>query len=493
MSQKFSGAQLFCPSSRESAIIDDMDATDHDARLTIALAQKAKPTRREGAISGPEAARVCLFFALLLLCVLLSSCAAEEKSASGRVLVIAVDGASTRLIDELMDEGHLPHLAAIAEAGARGVARPTPPLLSPRIWTSVVTGKKPEQHGIEGWVWLDSKKAPHLYSSRDRKAHALWNILGANGRSTGVVNWLMTHPPEKIKGIIVSDHAGVGMMADKLKLAKAFAANKEGAKGEVQIDAATASFVYPASFGDRLEHARNAPPLTSVPDPFGDSKFWADRPVTAFLSQVYENDQFAARLALEIEAEIAPDLLLVYLPGIDRVSHFIWDSVEALSAIPEKLRRPAAARAKLALALRSYYEYVDQLIGRLQKGRSPDDLVMVLSDHGFEINPESAELGGVHDSPAARDGILFVRGRGIEAGGRGLVMNMTDITPTILAWLDIPIAEDMSGKPAAFAQRDNSRSIPSYDTSEIEFLGIEVPEVESRIIDNLKELGYVED
>jgi len=46
-----------------------------------------------------------------------------------------------------------------------------------------------------------------------------------------------------------------------------------------------------------------------------------------------------------IEEALAPDLLMVLLPGIDRVSHVLWGTLEAEDRYPEHLRpRPPSAR-----------------------------------------------------------------------------------------------------------------------------------------------------
>lgn len=424
--------------------------------------------------------------------LLIAGCNAEPAP-TGRVLVIAVDGASTRLIAQLMDEGRLPNFSALARVGSSGVSRPELPLLSPRIWTDVVTGKLPERHGIQGWVHLSQDGTPHLYSSRDRTAHALWNILSDAGLKVGVVNWLMTHPPEVVNGIMVSDHAADGMMEDKRALAQTFADKLDGTQGEVRVDSPTGSFVSPSTFRSQVEAERSAPPFTEISNPFADLQDWPRFGFLGdFMRQVYDNDDFAASVALRIESEIQPDLLLVYLPGVDRISHFLWDAVEPIETIPEALRRPPEVVVKHARALIAYYEYVDQVIGRLVQNRSPEDLVIVMSDHGFEIDPKSDVLRGVHDSPAARDGILFMRGRGVPKGRSDLVMNMVDVAPTILAWLGMPPATDMDGVPAVFMETDTPTPIASYDTTPIEYLGEKDEAVERRIIDDLKALGYVE-
>ncbi|MDP6981310.1 MAG: alkaline phosphatase family protein [Myxococcota bacterium] len=417
----------------------------------------------------------------------------DAAAPPGRVLVIGVDGASLRLVKQLMGERRLPNLAAILRAGGSGVSRPMPPLLSPRIWTSVATGKLPSNHGVEGWVRITDDGTPYLYSSRDRRARALWNIASAAGMRVGVVNWLMTHPPEVVNGVIVSDHAAEGMQDEKLEMANRFAQNMKGAKGEAKLaEGEEVSFVSPPEFRDQLERARNGGPLSDTPNPFVDRELWPDGGLSDFFRRVVANDEFATRVALEIEAELRPELMMVYLPGIDRLSHFLWVGVEPPEAIPEHLRWPQHIMDKHGHALKSYYEFVDALIGRLVAGRGPNDLVMVMSDHGFETNVSGEQARGAHDSLAARDGILILRGKGVPVGRRNLVFRMTDMAPTLLSWLGLPPALDMDGKPTRWMSVDVPDAVASYDDIPIEHLGTSSPDVDSRIIENLKELGYVE-
>ncbi len=134
--------------------------------------------------------RISLLFALLAAV----GCS-EHRQERGRVLLVGIDGASMRVIEPMIAAGRLPHLAAIAGGGASGELSSFQPLLSPRIWTTVVTGRLPRDHGILGWVLPrreTSGGVTRLYDSHDRKVHALWNILSAKGMRVAVINWLMT-------------------------------------------------------------------------------------------------------------------------------------------------------------------------------------------------------------------------------------------------------------------------------------------------------------
>ena len=146
------------------------------------------------------------------------------------------------------------------------------------------------------------------------------------------------------------------------------------------------------------------------------------------------------------------------------------------------------------LALSSYYQYADALIGALTEDFGPDDLVMVVSDHGFEAGEALLRLSGIHESEKALHGIVFARGPGIAPGSKAKGVSVTDITPTLLTWLGLPMALDMDGSPARFLETPQRPPIETYDTIEIEYINPEeTPSgVEDDIVEQLKSLGYID-
>lgn len=161
-------------------------------------------------------------------------------------------------------------------------------------------------------------------------------------------------------------------------------------------------------------------------------------------------------------------------------------------AYPPETRWSPKRISKARIAVEGYYRFTDALIGVLLEDVGPDDLVMVMSDHGFEAPKIGARVGtGSHHSEASRNGVFFARGREIRAGAgtRGLTIN--DVTPTVLAWLGIPVGEDMDGKPAAFLEIPIAPTIPTHDTTEI--LRLEgTSGTDEAMLKELKSLGYIE-
>jgi predicted AlkP superfamily phosphohydrolase/phosphomutase len=440
-----------------------------------------------------ETARQCIVLLAALSLLACSGGSGERR----RVLFVGLDGATLRLIDPLLEQGRLPHLAEIARSGVSGPLRSEPPLLSPRIWNTVATSKPPAEHGILGWVWLDDSGTPRLYTGNDRKVHALWNIVSDADLRVGVVNWLTTQPPSKVNGVVVSDHMFPAMVDWSMDFSWwATRLQYPNASLPLVSPGHHVSFAYPPEWMARVAALRDVTdPLTQIADPFAGDAVRMGPSRSAELSLHYRADEFAARVALAVDEAVRPDLLMVYLPGIDKVSHHLWRSVEDQRLYPEALRRPPELRAVRARALESYYEFVDALLGRLLEGFAASDLVMVVSDHGFEaevIESPTAILTGGHSSPLVADGILFARGRGVWRGERVFSTSIYDVTPTVLAWLGLPVGEDMQGRVAHFLEARPVATVTTHDVRPVERLGGASPEVEDAIVEQLRGLGYVE-
>jgi predicted AlkP superfamily phosphohydrolase/phosphomutase len=396
------------------------------------------------------------------------------------VLLVGIDGAAPRLTERLIGEGRLPVLARLGAEGAMGRLRSELPLYSPRVWNTIATGKSPEQHGIRGFYYEPEPGRRELFLSRDRKVLALWNIASDAGLRVAVVNWWNTFPPDEVNGILVSDHAFTLTRANRAEL---FSLVVPG--GET---------VFPPEWRARVEEeiARQDPPV-DVPDPFARAGLppWADR---EGLSGRYQEDADLTRIALEIEKAEHPDLLMVLLHGIDPVSHGIWAGQEPHGVYPPELAMTADQHLAMKRALEDYYAYTDALIGRLVREFDANDLIVVVSDHGFErFTRPGAITTGDHRTRAAIDGVVFLRGPGIPAGTRLDGISIYDVLPTVLAFLGLPAARDMGGHPvSALRAASPPPPVATYDTHPVRRLEGDVSGRERAILEELRALGYLD-
>ena len=157
--------------------------------------------------------------AFWLVVIVGTSCTPEEPP--GRILLVGIDGASMRVVEPMLRQGQLPNLASIAEAGVHGLLRSQFPIDSPPVWNTIVTGVVPKKHGIPSFSHKNEAGRHELFLSTDRKVPAVWNIVSAAGLTVGVVNFWNTYPPDRINGVMISDHVLAREVDGRAKMTRA--------------------------------------------------------------------------------------------------------------------------------------------------------------------------------------------------------------------------------------------------------------------------------
>ena len=146
-----------------------------------------------------------------------------------RVVVVGLDGLSPADVDAAVDAARVPALARLARRGGTATLATLRPTEGAPVWTTLVTGRLPRDHGIRSassyrllgssteWALLPratgvgALERGGLVSRRPvpstaRRCRALWNVLDAFGISSGLVRVWGTHPPEAIRGFVVSPY-----------------------------------------------------------------------------------------------------------------------------------------------------------------------------------------------------------------------------------------------------------------------------------------------
>ena len=369
-----------------------------------------------------------------------------------KVLLIGWDAADWKIIQPLADAGRIPNLQRLVENGASGHIATLHPPLSPMLWTSIATGKRPFQHGILGF----SEPTPDArdvqpVSNLSRKSKALWNILNQNAIRSVVVGWWPSHPAEPIDGVMVSDHY--------------HRANRPLDEGWPPV----ANAVHPP------ELAKTLADLRVHPDQLAPEMI---EPFIPLASQIDQDKDHRLGLCMRTLAECMSiqaaamwlvenqpwDLLAVYYDSIDHFCHgFMRYHPPRQSWIRKKdfdLYHNVVATA---------YQFQDRMLGELLDKAGPDTTVVLLSDHGF--HPDHLRPASIPDVPAGpaiehRDlGILVISGPGIRHGEKLHGASVLDVAPTILTLYGLPVGEDMDGKvlSQAFAETPQITLIPSWE------------------------------
>ena len=353
---------------------------------------------------------------------------------SKKVLLIGWDAADWKIINDLMDRGKMPHTQKLVEGGTMGNLRTLSPVLSPMLWTSIATGKRPSKHGIYGFSEPNAAgTGVQPMSNTSRKCKAIWNILNQNDLRSVVVGWWPSHPAEPINGAMVSDffHKAPKNPGDKWKLLPKCVHPNE-------LTSALAEFrVHPLELTrqDILPFLPNGAEIDQS----------TDRRVNSVMKVLAECSTIHAT-ATDLLENQEWDFAAIYYDAIDHFCHGFMRY--------HPPQQPQVSDDDFRLyqnVVTTGYIYHDMMLGRLLELTNEDTTVMLISDHGF--HPDHLRPKAIPSEPAGpavehRDyGIFVLNGPGIQQDRLIHGANLLDITPTLLSLFGLPVAEDMDGKP----------------------------------------------
>jgi predicted AlkP superfamily phosphohydrolase/phosphomutase len=270
---------------------------------------------------------------------------------SRRVFLLGLDGGSWNLIDRMFTAGAMPNLQRLCAEGTRAVLESTVPPITPVAWTTLMTGVNPGKHGIFGFLKHKSDdsylQAP--INRLDIQAPTIFDYMREGGRLVSL-NLPMSYPATPINGLMVT-----GMMTPLR---------------------ATQNAQYPVGLLERFRAAgidytidpkfalgRDVPPVELMS---GWQK--AGARFVAELAQITRNRLRAAYLLMQEEQW---QVFICVIVGTDRLQHVFWHQLMQGEA------------ADIDPVLKAYYEEVDRQIGDLQGRLSPEDSLLIVSDHGF--------------------------------------------------------------------------------------------------------------
>jgi tetratricopeptide (TPR) repeat protein len=423
-----------------------------------------------------------------LLLVLLSGCGTPKP---GRVLVLGLDGMDPQTVDLLMSEGKLPNFAKLRQRGAYGPLQSAEPMLSPILWTTIATGKTPDQHGIGHFVAVNAGGQLPV-TSRMRKVKALWNILSENRRRVGVVGWWATWPSERVNGAMVSDHFAYHFLFE------------QGLHGDGNPEGKT----WPPELVNRLgplvkrpqdlTRADAAPFVNVSQEEFGRAFDLSDD-LSGFKWALATTITYR-NVGLELWKQERPDTLLVYFEATDSTAHLFGHLFRAANLSGEL----AGQQERYGSAVEAMYAHADGIVGEFMEAMDSNTTLVVLSDHGFELGVLPGDPSKLRSMRRVSErfhrprGILYLYGDHVKAGTRLDRSSILDVTPTLLALNGLPPAEDMPGRVLSEAlDVTAARRVASYEAAGGQTAGADAPStgdsrVDPEILKRLRSLGYIQ-
>lgn len=411
-----------------------------------------------------------------------------------RVMWIGWDAADWEFIDPLLEAGRMPHLARMIAGGVRGNISTLSPILSPMLWNSIATGKLGDKHQILGFVEPDGKGGLRSVSSTSRQCKAIWNILSQRGLTSSVVNWFASHPPEKIRGAVVTDRYRKSATTDDVRQPFQPSCVHPPRLAEV----AGQLQVVPADL-DAQQLLHFVPKLGEI-DLDHDLR---PRHIARYLAETVNIHNMATYLA-----EHEPwDFLAVYYDMIDHLGHGFMEFHP-----PKMAHTKPEAHDRYQHVMTATYLFHDMMLGRLLELAGPEAHVILLSDHGFHSggqrprlwpDPEHPDrlVGSGLDTLAwhRQQGIVVIHGPGVKKDELVFGASLLDVMPTTLAMLGLPIADDLDGKPLLqiFERPPKVERIDSYEPpadGDGVYRGEETedPYAAQESLQHLVDLGYIE-
>jgi len=369
-----------------------------------------------------------------------------------KVLLIGWDAADWKVINPLLDQELMPTLDDFINHGVMGNLATLRPILSPMLWNSIATGKRPDKHGILGFMEPD----PHVggvrpVTSTSRKVKAIWNILTQRGYKTHVLGWFAGHPAEPINGVCVSD-------------LYPYATAPLGEEWPLPPGA-----VYPESLRETFAALRMHPAevteaaiLPWIPRA-AEIDQEKDKRLNSFSKILSENCSIhnAATWILQNEPW---DFMAVYYNGIDHFCHgFMHFHPPRMEGMPESLFEIYKD------VVNGAYRFHDMMLQTLLDLAGPDATVLLVSDHGF--HSDHLRPLGIPKEPAGPAvqhrpfGVVCMKGTNIKQDERIYGATLLDVTPTILTLFGLPVGEDMDGRVLvqAFEEPPQITRIPSWE------------------------------
>jgi predicted AlkP superfamily phosphohydrolase/phosphomutase len=125
---------------------------------------------------------------------------------ASKVILLGLHAAEWELISRLADTDLLPGFQRLMQDGVVGRMETLQPPLSAPAWTSVLTGHRPEIHGVLGVNEpSEDRQEVRPIGGAYRRVKSVWNILSEHGLQSLVVGWPGTRPAESITGVMVAD------------------------------------------------------------------------------------------------------------------------------------------------------------------------------------------------------------------------------------------------------------------------------------------------
>ncbi len=277
---------------------------------------------------------------------------------TANVIFIGLDGATFTVLDPLMDKGVMPNLRDLIQRGTRGTLRSIIPPLTPPAWTSMMTGKRPGQHGVFDFFQKESRDSEYFQFSNSQSVQSatIWSLASANDKRIISLNFPLMFPPPELNGSVVP---GGWIPWKQLRLG-----------------------CYPPGLFDRLKELPS----------FSAQELAFDMTLEAKAIEGCEENEYADWIRLHerrenrwydvldylVRTEPA-ELIGIMFDGVDKLQHLCWRFLDP-AYIPAN---PTPWETEIIGLCEDYFRRLDLNIKHIVDLGGPGATIVLGSDHGF--------------------------------------------------------------------------------------------------------------
>ncbi len=331
----------------------------------------------------------------------------------------------------------MPHLRRLIERGVIGNLRPAGSAVPAIAWTSLITGRHADDHGVLSGLTVDPcTGVVRPASSTARRVKAVWNIAmqgsaQRSGLTPQVVAWCAGHPVEPLSGACVAEEFCVPQAPP-------------GRPWPVPPQSVSPESLIPELAPLRFHGGE----LSGVD-------------LRPFIPKLAEIDQQQDDRVIAV-ADTLARAIGVHAVATHLLEHHPWDlACIGWSALERACfrfvpytapRLPFVSEddfAKYSAVVNGMYSFHDMMLGRIVQLAGPDAVIAIVSPSGFRVGGERPLHERWRQKPGAwirPSGMFCFSGPGLRRDESIHGASVLDIAPTILALLGLPAAEDMPGR-----------------------------------------------
>jgi len=272
------------------------------------------------------------------------------------VLMIALDAAEPRLVEQWIDDGTLPNLKRLRARGSYGRLSSTADWLAGSPWPTFYTGTTPAAHGLYHFMQWRADQMGHVRVSPNwLPLRPFWRDLSKTGRRVIAIDLPMTFPPEPFNGVEIS--------------------------GWATHDQVLPPASYPASMMDWVRREFGPPPMRKEIE-----RLQQPKALLKLHDELIRATCHVADLARALMSRETWDLFMVGFGATHRGGHKLWDPSGVMGDILQ------GHRAEFSRALRDVYVSCDAAVGQLVEAAGDNVTILVFSLHGMGPNTSRTRL-----------------------------------------------------------------------------------------------------